>query len=295
MPDRVLRASMLESDRWLSLAHPVERLAYCVVLLKVDDLGTCDASDGQLVRMWRDACNVKGRDDALRILQALSDADLVRVYESDGKRYIFVPRFRQRFRAKTFRRPPPPENLLHDEPDILQNIRQIKGKSSGMSDTRQSAVGQVTGGCLASAPEGVVVGVGEDGIKPLAAGKPSAPISSPDQIPNCPHGDIVALYAQKLPTLPQPRVWEGKRAENLRARWRWVLTSKKPSGERYATDTESALDFFNRFFGYVAQSDFLTGKTDKWHGCDLAWLVKAENFAKVIEGKYENRTTEAAA
>lgn len=107
--------------------------------------------------------------------------------------------------------------------------------------------------------------------------------------PSCPHQEIIKLYGKHLPTLPQPRVWEGQRAENLKTRWRWVLTAKKPKGDRYATDAAGALDFFDRFFSYVAASDFLTGRDGKWPGCDLAWLVKAENFAKVIEGKYENR------
>lgn len=172
MPARVIRDSVLESDRWLSLAHPVERLAYVVLLLKVDDLATCDASDGQLVRMWRDACNVKGRDDALLILQALNDADLVRVYESEGKRYIFVPRFRQRFRANSLRRPLPPENLLHDEPEVLQNIRQIKAKTSGMSDNGRTAAGQASDTCQSLAP----VGEGEADLNTCASdGKPSSP------------------------------------------------------------------------------------------------------------------------
>lgn len=113
--------------------------------------------------------------------------------------------------------------------------------------------------------------------------------AEPDDFPSCPHQKVVELYAKHLPELPQPRIWNGHRASNLKARWRWLLTTKKQSGERYANTTAEAIDFFDRFFGYVASSDFLTGRDGKWQGCDLAWLVKAENFAKVIEGKYQNR------
>lgn len=128
---------------------------------------------------------------------------------------------------------------------------------------------------------------------------PACSQASPDRekqitsIPDCPHHEIIALYAKHLPTLPRPRVWDGERAKNLRARWRWVLTSKGEDGEPLATDTASGLRYFEGFFHFVAQSDFLTGRSDKWHGCDLEWLVKAGNFAKVIEGKYENRETTA--
>jgi len=111
----------------------------------------------------------------------------------------------------------------------------------------------------------------------------------PDDLPSCPHQKVIEQYAKHLPELPQVRVWNGQRAMNLKSRWRWLLTAKKPNGGRYAKNATEALDFFDRFFGYVAASDFLTGRDQKWQGCDLAWLVKAENFAKVIEGKYENR------
>ena len=89
--------------------------------------------------------------------------------------------------------------------------------------------------------------------------------------------------------LPYPRIWEGSRRNHLKARWRWALTPRKPDGSPYATDAATALAFFDRFFGYVAKSDFLTGRNGNWQGCDLGWLVKAANFAKVVSGNYEAR------
>lgn len=108
-------------------------------------------------------------------------------------------------------------------------------------------------------------------------------------IPDCPHQALIALYAKRLPELPQPVAWEGSRAQNLRTRWRWVLTAKRPSGEPFATTTDEALGFFDRFFAYVATSDFLSGRNGKWTACDLGWLVKADNFAKVMQGNYDNK------
>ena len=106
--------------------------------------------------------------------------------------------------------------------------------------------------------------------------------------PQCPHQEIIKLYAKSLPDHPQPRIWEGVRVRDLAARWKWILSNKRQDGTPYATDKESALEFFDRFFAYVAKSDFLTGRAGKWQA-DLPWLVKAENFAKVISGNYENR------
>lgn len=127
----------------------------------------------------------------------------------------------------------------------------------------------------------------EDKSKPLT--NTDVLVVAGNPAPNCPHQKIIELFGNHLPTMPYPRVWEGQRQQNLAARWRWVLTAKKPDGAPYATDTESALSFFDRFFGYVAKSDFLTGRDGKWQGCDLGWLVKAENFAKVVSGNYENK------
>lgn len=117
--------------------------------------------------------------------------------------------------------------------------------------------------------------------------EPSALVVS--TLPTCPHQEIISLYEKHLPMLPYPRVWEGNRQRNLAARWKWVLTAKKRDGASYATDHESALSFFDRYFDYVSKSDFLTGRNGRWSGCDLGWLVNAENFAKVVSGNYENK------
>lgn len=93
---------------------------------------------------------------------------------------------------------------------------------------------------------------------------------------------------------PKPELWGGKKADAMRARWKWVLTAKKRSGQPYASNREEAIDFFDRFFGYVSKSDFLTGRDGKWTGCNLGWLMTEAKFSAVIEGNYDNRELEAA-
>lgn len=108
------------------------------------------------------------------------------------------------------------------------------------------------------------------------------------KLPTCSANEILDLFADKLPELPQPRTCEGGRWKKFKSRWNWVLTTKKRDGSAYATDKESALDFFGRFFGYVSGCDFLMGKTG-WHGCSFDWLMTEANFLKVIEGNYQNK------
>lgn len=115
------------------------------------------------------------------------------------------------------------------------------------------------------------------------------------KLPDCPHDSLIDLYSSRLPELPQPRksLWKnGKNAKALASRWRWVMTGVYESGERKGTrmaETEAeGLAWFDRYFSYVSQSDFLTGKASEWTA-DLGWLVNRANFEKVIQGNYQNK------
>lgn len=114
-------------------------------------------------------------------------------------------------------------------------------------------------------------------------------VEQEEKIPACPHQKILELYRHHLPELPYPAIWEGQRQKNLAARWRWVLTAKRKDGTKRAETAQDAIDYFSRFFAHVAKSDFLTGRNGGWGNCDLGWLVKAENFSKVISGNYDNK------
>lgn len=105
-------------------------------------------------------------------------------------------------------------------------------------------------------------------------------------VADCPQQEIIDLYHRLLPTARQVREWTPARAQALRARWR-----EKPKRQN--------LGWWEKFFGYVAESDFLTGKVHtpgrKPFELSLDWLVKAENMAKVIEGAYQNEAEKVAA
>jgi hypothetical protein len=118
-------------------------------------------------------------------------------------------------------------------------------------------------------------------------------------VPPCPHRKLLAMFAQKVPELPQPRaeLWaEGTGADAMRQRWKWLLSADavREDGTRYATTSAEALDWFGRFFDAVAASDFLTGRSGSWGNCDLGWLMKRDNFVKVVQGNYANKNRERA-
>lgn len=111
----------------------------------------------------------------------------------------------------------------------------------------------------------LVLGEAED-VKPAKPEKP-----------DCPHQEIIDLYHDRLPQCPVIRQWTPARATQLRARW-------NENAER------QNLGYWARLFEYIAKCDFLVGRSAKPWFADLEWITKSQNFAKIIEGRYENRT-----
>ena len=105
-------------------------------------------------------------------------------------------------------------------------------------------------------------------------------VGNEKQIPDAPHKEIISLYTKHLPMGIQPKSWDGARAAALKTRWR--------EGKK-----RQDLAWWDRFFAYIAKSDFLTGRVTPKNGkpfeIDLPWILKKENFDKIIDGKYDNR------
>lgn len=105
-----------------------------------------------------------------------------------------------------------------------------------------------------------------------------SPVSSKAADP-CPHQAIVDLYHQTLTTGRRVRDWTDTRKAKLRARWK-----EDPKRQ--------SVEWWGKFFDYIAKSDFLTGKTStpgrRPFEIDLEWIVTPSNFVKILEGKYEN-------
>lgn len=110
---------------------------------------------------------------------------------------------------------------------------------------------------------------------------------APKTVPDCPHLEILALWAEVMPELPQhaPEMWPGStRADHLKARWR---STAKLKG--WATKAEG-LAYFEKLFRWCRNSKFLMGEASgpnrRPFAFELAWLVNATNWTKVHEGKF---------
>ncbi|MFW5721644.1 MAG: hypothetical protein ACOCWW_04605, partial [Bacteroidota bacterium] len=95
--------------------------------------------------------------------------------------------------------------------------------------------------------------------------------SSEKQRKNCPHQKIIDLYHNILPELPKVQDWSPTSRKRLQALWNEFSERK-------------SIDWWRSFFeDYIKTSDFLMGRKVEFKA-NLAWIVKRENFSKILNG-----------
>lgn len=93
------------------------------------------------------------------------------------------------------------------------------------------------------------------------------------------HQEVIDTYHRMLPDLPRVKAWTKSRRQALDAR----IAERVADGK-----SADAIDYWAAFFEAVAASDFLAGRASDFRA-DLEWLLRPQNFLKVIEGRYTNR------
>ena len=135
MPNRIIREGLLDSERYWSCTIEAREL-YRHLQLLADDLGCVSLALVFIRRRCFDSAPSNDKIDGL--LQQLSDHDLVRIYEVDGARYGFIPRFGQRLRRMRLKHPRPPANLLENDHDAQEKFNKLNGNTVKLSDICQS-------------------------------------------------------------------------------------------------------------------------------------------------------------
>lgn len=160
-----------------------------------------------------------------------------------------------------------------------QKANQAKAEKQALKDTYKETYEDTSKATPSPSPSPSPIIISEEAYASLSG----------SSFPPCPHGQILELYAKHLPHLPQHRTWEGRRQANLRARW---VQASKPSSYSPVgyTTGKDGLDWWSDFFRYIAE-DTKLAKGFETNGRiwvpDLEWMIKAENFNKIIDGKYD--------
>jgi hypothetical protein len=95
----------------------------------------------------------------------------------------------------------------------------------------------------------------------------------------CPVAKIIERFRLRAPSLVQPRIIPDSTKSAIAARWR-------------QSPKHQSLEFWEDFFQYCEKLPLLTGNVPSRSGgspfrADLGWVVKAENFAKIVNGNYD--------
>ena len=103
-------------------------------------------------------------------------------------------------------------------------------------------------------------------------------------LPPCQHQKVIDLFHEVLPELPRVLIWNKTREGLLKSRWR-----ERAAQDKWKT-VDEGLEFFRSYFDYVRKSKFLMGKVTgsgkRPFECELEWLIRPNNWVKVLEGKY---------
>lgn len=240
---------------------PITRLLFIGLWNFCDDGGNHPASSVTLrAEVFPGDKHQVSTDDVKKCIAELTEYALIFEYEKDSKRYWHVTGWRhQKIDKPTFKYPQPNNQVA---------IAEDSGSNQVAIADPSLLRGEESSGVESSGVESR--GVERSGEIPIAIGKP-----------NCPHQEIINLYHELLPANPCIKDWTAARKGMLKARW-------DEDSER------QNLQYWRGLFEYISRSKFLTGRADKSNGRpflpSLAWMIKAENFAKIREGNYEEKS-----
>lgn len=216
---------------------------------------------------WDD-CDIK------KLAINLDKSGLIRFYSDGNKVYINIPNFEKH------QNPHKNEKLKGSEiPVYSKEYRQLidlkgltinRDKSGAKPECSQSDPADP----LILIPDPLSLIPDKNTLVDTGVSTDSADDSNTDKPPSCPHTEIIAAYHEILPELDSVVVslWKPstKRYKWLQARWR-------------ESDKHQSVEFWRRFFKALRNYPFYLGTNDRCWKANLEWMVKQENFIKLIE------------
>ena len=245
MPNRIIRDDWLDSETVNKLDAPAERffLRLCLV---ADDFGRFHANPLLLKSSLFPLSETVRSTDIAHWIAACEKAGVVRCYDSEGKRYVQIPKFRQRTRAEISKFPDPPTTLT---PEKVQNDGHLSDNCpSGDRPPRtysetETVFGDGDGKTGARAIEVVIDGITAEAIYaayPRKADRPSSLKAISKAMTRRPAAWLlervkayaVAVCGVEQRYVPHARTWfNGERYNDPESSW-------NPDGKKTRSQTE---------------------------------------------------------
>jgi hypothetical protein len=150
MPNRIIREGWVESEAVDALSCEAERF-FIRLCLKADDYGRFHAHPQLLKSHLFPLRETLRSTDIAAWLAECEKAGLVRCYAVARKRYLLIPKFKQRFRAKESKFPPPPLQADDEHAsDTRPSCAHGDGDGDEVSETKTQGEGDGRDGALAA-------------------------------------------------------------------------------------------------------------------------------------------------
>jgi hypothetical protein len=258
----VSRIRTIKPEFWkhedLSELPPETHMLAAALLNYADDEGYFNANP-RLVQA--DCCPLREDSTSVRrSIDELSRIGYIRLFEGvDGKSYGHVTKF-----------------LQHQRVDRPRDSK-IKGLEDSTNSRRTFDE--------PSAPEwNGMEGNGREGNTLVGSIEPTPdePVQPKSKAPQCPVNKIIEAYQANADKLIQPRIIPDSVRDQISNRWR-------------QSEKHQSLEFWENFFSYCNELPLLTGNVPKRDGtkpfrAGIEWVVNPTNFAKIINGNYEDAT-----
>jgi hypothetical protein len=179
MSDRVIRDEILTSERYWSVSIEAQRL-FIHLLLVIDDSARFSGKAYTIALACFPGHQVTA-DKVERLLAELVDQDLIRMYQADDTRFLYVPRFRQRQRYVNSKFPAPPPEIMElnnrksdssltqvgpeSDPRRLARARVAVAVAVAVPVSVSASVSEHQGEALASSPDGLSAGASLSAIE----------------------------------------------------------------------------------------------------------------------------------
>ena len=247
MPTRYLKPGVRDSESIELLSSLAETLFYRL-LVTVDDFGRFDARPAMIKAQCFPIKESVSIAKCKQLLDEIAQANLILVYEVDGKQILQMSKWDNVPRAKESKYPALAYTCIQPHTDVPLTVTVTGTETKTKTD-------------LICPPDG--------------------------GLPNCDHEKVIELYHVHLPTLRRVEVWNDARKGYLRQRWREVAEELSKEKSIVAADVLVWFaDFFQHVAASKFLTGRVNSKDGRAFLADLEWILKPSNFAKIIEGKY---------
>jgi len=277
------RKRMIDPSFWtdekLGLLTPMHRLLFMGLISNADDEGRLQGHPA-LVKSLIFPYDIDiTHQQVEEWLFDLHKEGLILIYEVGKQRYIWIPNFlkyQQINRPTPSKLPAPPENIgdnnsftedsLNNHGGLTEDSLRTHSEKNRIEKNRKE---------IEEEKNRIEDILSSDETDDTRLTEDSLNNDDNETINAITPKEVVELYNSICVSLPKVVTISEKRRKQIKALLKKI---------RDRTEIETV-------FRKAEESDFLSGRSGKWNGCNFDWLINYNNFLKVLEGTYDNKET----